>query len=41
LKINAGRKKLDLGTQIRGEYERDVQINGFKESNVNGGSKND
>jgi hypothetical protein len=41
LKINAGRKKLDHGTQIRGEYKRDVQINGFKESKVRGGSKSD
>jgi hypothetical protein len=41
LKINAGRKKLDYSTQIKGEYERDVQINGFKESKVRAGSKSD
>jgi hypothetical protein len=41
LKRNAGRKKLDRGTQIRGGYERELQINGFKESKVKRGSKSD
>jgi hypothetical protein len=42
LKINDGRKKLDRGAVIRGEYERAVQINGFKESKVRGrGRKSD